>query len=79
MVYYNIKASLTQEQASSVTINLTPIRGKFQIFTARGGKFPTKDDYDLKSVNNVLELSYDEYKNKEEHIIGVSLLNQTNE
>jgi hypothetical protein len=35
----------------------------------------------LTSKNNVLELTYDEYKNKEEYIIGVSLLDSetTNE
>lgn len=29
-------------------------------------------DYDHTSTNNVLELTYDEYKNNDEYIIGIS-------
>jgi hypothetical protein len=54
-------ASLEQNQASSITINLTPLKGKFVLFTSRKGKIPTKDDFDLTSKNNTLELSYDDY------------------
>lgn len=54
-------ASLEKNQASSITINLTPLKGKYILFTSRKGKLPTKTDFDLISKNNSLELSYDEY------------------
>lgn len=60
-------------------MNLTPLKGKFKIYTARDGRFPTKKIYDLSSQNNVLELTYDEYKNKEEYIIGVAPLSEFND
>ena len=54
-------ASLEQNQASSITINITPLKGRFVLFTSRKGKVPTKEDFDLISKNNTLELTYDEY------------------
>lgn len=71
--YYTIKASLGTDQANSVSVNITPIKGSFILFASRNGKIPTKDDNDLFSTNNTIELTYDEYSNHEEHIIGVEL------
>jgi hypothetical protein len=73
--YYTIKASLTKEQAASVSINLIPIKGKFKILTSRYGKAPTEQDNDISSTNNQLDINYENYVQKEEHIIAV-MLNQ---
>ena len=71
--YYTIKASLEIDQANSVSVNITPVKGSFILFASRNGKIPTKDDNDLFSTNNTIELTYDDYSNHEEHIIGVEL------
>lgn len=72
-MYYSIKASLEKHQAQSVTINLTPIKGKFVIFTSRKGKIPKIKNNDKISYDNTMELSYEDYEEQEEHIIGVAL------
>lgn len=74
VVYYTIKLALTEEQASTVTINLTPLKGSFMMFANRNGKMPTMESHDLASDSNHLELSYKEYNEaKDEYIIGVQL------
>lgn len=74
IVYYTIKLSLNEEQASTVTINLTPLKGSYIMFANRNGKLPTADNPDLTSDSNHLELSYREYdQSKDEYIIGVQL------
>lgn len=74
VVYYTIKAALETQRASTVSVNLTPLKGQYVMFANRNGKLPTKDNKELSSLNHHLELSYQTYDNKQdEYIIGVQL------
>ena len=75
IVYYTMKLSLDSSKASSVSVNLTPLKGKFTMFASRTGKMPTKENHELISENNHLEFLYKEYnESKEEYILGVQAL-----
>ena len=83
ILYYTIKVSLENNKASSVSIDLVPIRGKFVMFASRIGKFPTKDQNEKISYDNHLDLLYQNYNDNHEYIIGIQSLdtsekNQTN-
>jgi hypothetical protein len=74
IVYYTIKVSLESQQASSVGVYLTPLRGTFVIFANKNGKLPTPDNKEFYSMNHHLELSYPKDSNShDEYVIGVKL------
>ena len=78
VVYYSIRLSLSNEQASTASINITPIKGSYTMFANRNGKFPTLDDHELISDSHHLELNYKDYDpTKDEYIIGVQLNSKT--
>ena len=56
MIYYMINISLHEDQANSVSIDLTPIKGKFMMVATRGGKLPSLSNFDVKSTDNHLSL-----------------------
>ena len=77
VIYYTIKVSLESEQASSVSIVLTPLKGQFVIFANRNGKVPSLDNREFYSMSNHLELFYENTEAKlNEYIIGVRLNEQ---
>lgn len=72
--YYSIRLSLTNEQASTVSIVLTPLKGSFTMFANRNGKIPTPDNHELISDSHQLELNYKDYDPaNDEYIVGVQL------
>ncbi len=73
VIYYAIKASLSENKSNSVLINLSPLKGNYDIFSSRKGVVPTREKCNLFSTNNHLELSYEDYNKNEEHIIGIQL------
>lgn len=74
IAYYTIKVSLETEQASSVSVYLTPLKGHYLIFANRNGKLPTPESREFYSQNNHLELNYNKDSNThDEYIIGVKL------
>ena len=78
IMYYTMKLSLDHSKASTVSINITPIKGRFTMFMSKNGKLPTKEDNELISENNILDFVYDEYNNAhEEYIIGVQMIDDS--
>ena len=77
VIYYTMKISLDRVQASTVNINLTPLKGKYVMFVSRTGKLPTRKNNELISENNHLEFLYKDYsESNDEYIIGVQLLDE---
>lgn len=75
VVYYTMKISLDRAKASTVRINLTPLKGRYVIFVSRSGKLPTRLNNELISENNHLEFLYKDYsESNDEYIVGVQLL-----
>lgn len=76
-IYYTIKLSLESQQASSVSIVLTPLKGQFLLFANRNGRLPTPDNREFHSMNNQLELAYESSEARpNEYVIGVRLNSQ---
>ena len=75
--YYTIKLSLDDKQAGSVRVNLTPLKGDFNLLASKNGKLPTKDKHELFTQDNHLELPLDDNKAIEEYMIGVQLNTST--
>ena len=74
IVYYTIKLSLDNEKASTVSINLVPLKGDYTMFANRDGKLPTRENYQIISDNHQIDLNYKDYNNADdEYIIGVQL------
>lgn len=74
IAYFTIKISLEKEQANSVSVYLTPVKGQFILFANKNGKLPTIDNKEFYSMDNHLELSYQMDENThDEYIIGVKL------
>lgn len=77
IIYFTIKVSLENEQASSVSIGLTPLKGQYIMFANRNGKLPTTDNREFYSISNHLELFYENSDAKlNEFIIGIKLNSQ---
>lgn len=75
IMYYTMKLSLDKDKASTISINLTPIKGRFALFISRSGKMPTRTDNELVSENNILNFAYNDYNDsQDEYIIGVQSL-----
>ena len=73
ILYYSIRVSLDDVKASSVVVNLSPLKGNFIMFANRNGILPTKNHNEFFSENNHLELKISEGKKEtEEFFIGIS-------
>lgn len=77
ILYYTMKISLDRTKASSVSINLTPLKGRYVMFVSRTGKLPTRQINELVSENNHLEFLYKDYsESSDEYVVGIQLLDE---
>ena len=75
-IFYSIRVSLDDVKASSIVVNLTPVKGTFIMFSNRNGILPSNDHNEFFSENNHLELKVGEGKKEtEDFLIGISLHN----
>ena len=69
ILYYTTKISLDPSKSNLITVDLTPIKGKFIIFASNSGSFPNKQKNDMISKNNQISLKSGADDN--DYIIGV--------
>jgi len=75
VVYYTFKVSLDSRYVSSISVDLTPLKGSFLLFGSRKGKLPTLESREFFSQNHHLELPHSSTSaaDGEEFTVGVKL------
>ena len=76
--YFTIRIALDESQTENTHVNLTPLKGDFNIFANHNGQLPTKDNNQFYSEDHNLTLPIKlNDKKVEEYIIGVQLSENT--
>ena len=73
-MYYTIPVSLVPGQASSVEVNLTPIKGRFVMMGSTNGRLPTQAEREyFANDNRLIFKASDARTSKNDYMIGIGL------